>query len=250
MRCLLYYFLYKCYGEQEGDFMKNKLWGLAILLLYSAFFFVGCAQNNPTVSINPTWTEKPTKITVVFTEPFVDNVDDLEDDLEEYTEKFTDWYKAELKKNYDSLVHKSIDVDFRQVNIAGMSIEHDSVGTTEFNIPKPSTINMNEGYYIAISNAGFSRKEETYAYQAYSNSNYLFGSALDSSYVKNSGNVITDRGLWFFADYAIYNQSGERVAFGHEAFHNKFPYAMHRKHWEKCVAEFVKKSLEETPILN
>ena len=140
-------------------------WGLAILPLYSAFFFVGCAQNNPTVSINPSWTEKPTKITVVFTEPFVDNVNDLEDDLEEYTEKFTDWYKAELKKNYDSLVHKSIDVDFRQVNIAGMSIEHDSVGTTEFNIPKPSTINMNEGYYIAISNAGFSRKEETYAYQ-------------------------------------------------------------------------------------
>ena len=109
---------------------------------------------------------------------------------------------------------------------------------------------MNEGYYIAISNAGFSRKEDSYAYQAYNNSNYLFGSALDSSYVKNSGNVIVDRGLWFFADYAIYNQSGERVAFGHEAFHNKFPYAMHRKHWEKCVAEFVKKSLEETPILN
>ena len=50
--------------------MKNKLWGLAILPLYSAFFFVGCAQNNPTISINPTWTEKPTKITVVFTEPF------------------------------------------------------------------------------------------------------------------------------------------------------------------------------------
>ena len=68
MRCLLYYFLYKCYGAQEGDFMKNKLWGLAILPLYSAFFFVGCAQNNPTVSINPIWTEKPTKITVVFTE--------------------------------------------------------------------------------------------------------------------------------------------------------------------------------------
>ena len=80
--------------------MKNKLWGLAVLALFSALFFIGCAQNNPTVSINPTWTEKPTKITIVFTEPFVDNVDDLEDDLKEYSEKFMDWYKAELQKNY------------------------------------------------------------------------------------------------------------------------------------------------------
>ena len=226
--------------------MKIKFWGLAI----SALFIMGCAQNSPIVSINPTWTEKPTKITVVFTEPFVDNIDDLEDDLEEYSEKFTDWYKAELQKNYDSLTHNSINLDFKQVNIAGMSFERNSVGTTEFNIPKPSTIDMNEGYYIAISNAGFSRKEESYANQAYSNTNSLSGKALDSNNVKNSGNVIVDRNLWFFADYAIYNQSGERVAFGHEVFRNKFPYAMHRKHWEKCVAEFVKKSLEDTPILN
>jgi hypothetical protein len=42
--------------------MKNKLWGLAVLALFSALFFIGCAQNNSTVSINPTWTEKPTKI--------------------------------------------------------------------------------------------------------------------------------------------------------------------------------------------
>ena len=64
----------------------------------------------------------------------------------------------------------------------------------------------------------------------------------------NDGQSV-QKGLWIYADYAIYNQSGERVAFGHEEIRSSFTYAMTRSDWEKCVLAFAKRSIARTPIL-
>ena len=67
------------------------------LKLVLAFAFVcatliGCAS--PRAVIDESWTQKPTKVKVVFTEPIIANLDDLQDDLPDYYNKFSEWYKS------------------------------------------------------------------------------------------------------------------------------------------------------------
>lgn len=213
--------------------------------------FAGCAKKAPTFSVAQTWTEKPNKLTIVFTDPFVENQDDLKDDLEEYADRFGEWFKAELKKDYESLTKNSVSLDFQNVDSTAMIIETDHVDTTSFKTPRPASMEQGNGYYLAISNVIFSRRELVYmAY--YNSSTGSFDNSVDVQ--KNPDIPLNDgqsvqKGLWIYADYAIYNQSGERVAFGHEEIRSSFTYAMTRSDWEKCVLAFAKRSIARTPIL-
>ena len=225
---------------------------LQILLLATiAMLFAGCAKKAPTFSVAQTWTEKPNKLTIVFTDPFVENQDDLKDDLEEYADRFGEWFKAELKKDYESLTKNSVSLDFQNVDSTAMIIETDHVDTTSFKTPRPASMEQGNGYYLAISNVIFSRRELVYmAY--YNSSTGSFDNSVDVQ--KNPDIPLNDgqsvqKGLWIYADYAIYNQSGERVAFGHEEIRSSFTYAMTRSDWEKCVLAFAKRSIARTPIL-
>ncbi len=214
-------------------------------------FFAGCAKKAPTFSVAQTWTEKPNKLTIVFTDPFVENQDDLKDDLEEYADRFGEWFKAELRKDYESLTKNSVNLDFQNVDSMAMIIETDHVDTTSFKTPRPASMEQGNGYYLAISNVIFSRRELVYmAY--YNSSTGSFDNSVDVQ--KNPDIPLNDgqsvqKGLWIYADYAIYNQSGERVAFGHEEIRSSFTYAMTRSDWEKCVLAFAKRSIARTPIL-
>lgn len=227
--------------------MRIKL----ILLVAIALFFAGCAKKAPTFSVAQTWTEKPKKLTIVFTEPVVENQDDLQDDIEEYANNFGEWFKAELKKDYESLTKNSVSLDFQKVDSTAMIIETDHVDTTSFKTPRPASMEQGNGYYLAISNVIFSRRELVYmAY--YNSSTGSFDNSVDVQ--KNPDIPLNDgqsiqKGLWIYADYAIYNQSGERVAFGHEEIRSSFTYAMTRSDWEKCVLAFAKRSIARTPIL-
>ena len=213
--------------------------------------FAGCAKKAPTFSVAQTWIEKPNKLTIVFTDPFVENQDDLKDDLEEYADRFGEWFKAELKKDYESLTKNSVSLDFQNVDSTAMIIETDHVDTTSFKTPRPASMEQDNGYYLAISNVIFSRRELVYmAY--YNSSTGSFDNSVDVQ--KNPDIPLNDgqsvqKGLWIYADYAIYNQSGERVAFGHEEIRSSFTYAMTRSDWEKCVLAFAKRSIARTPIL-
>lgn len=225
---------------------------LRILLLATfALLFVGCAKKAPTFSVAQTWTEKPTKLTVVFTEPVVENQDDLKDDIEEYANNFGEWFKLELKKDYEMYIKDAIALDYQKVDSASMIIETDHVDSTEFKTPKPASMEQGNGYYLAISNVLFSRREDAHANQAYYSSGAAFGANVNpgQNSMAFAGETIVEKGLWIYADYAIYNQSGERVAFGHEEIRSKFAYAMTRSDWEKCVLAFVKRSIARTPIL-
>lgn len=222
-----------------------------IFLAAAALFFAGCASKAPTFSVAQTWTEKPTKLTVVFTEPVVENQDDLKDDIEEYANNFGEWFKQELKKDYETYTKNSLTLDVQKVEADAMVIEKDHVDTTEFNTPKPTSMEQGNGYYLAISNVLFSRREDAHANQAYYSSGAAFGANVNpgQNSMAFAGETIVEKGLWIYADYAIYNQSGERVAFGHEEIRSKFAYAMTRSDWEKCVLAFVKRSIARTPIL-
>lgn len=227
--------------------MRIKL----ILLVAISLLFAGCAKKAPTFSVAQTWTEKPKKLTIVFTEPVVENQDDLQDDIEEYANNFGEWFKLELKKDYEMYIKDAIALDYQKVNAEGMIIETDHVDSTEFKTPKPASLEQGKGYYLAISNIIFSRKEEAHRNHAYYSSGAAFGANVNpgENSMAFAGESIIEKGLWIYADYAIYNQSGERVAFGHEEIRSKFAYAMTRSDWEKCVLALVKRSIARTPIL-
>ena len=225
---------------------------LRILLLAAiVMLLAGCAKKAPTFSVAQSWTEKPNKLTVVFTEPLVENQDDLKDDLEEYADKFGEWFKAELKKDYESITKNSVSLDFQKVDSTAMIIETDHVDTTSFKTPKPASMEQGNGYYLAISNVIFSRREDATRNAAYYNSGAAFGANVNpgENSMAFAGESIVQKGLWIYADYAIYNQAGERVAFGHEEIRSSFTYAMTRSDWEKCVLAFAKRSIARTPIL-
>ena len=146
-----------------------------ILLAAATLLFADCASKAPTFSVAQTWTEKPTKLTVVFTEPVVENQDDLKDDIEEYANNFGEWFKQELKKDYELYIKGAIALDYQKVDSASMIIETDHVDSTEFKTPKPASMEQGNGYYLAISNVIFSRREDAHANQAYYSSGAAFG---------------------------------------------------------------------------
>ena len=225
---------------------------LRILLLAAiALIFASCAKKAPTFSVAPTWTDKPSKLTVVFTEPLVENQDDLKDDIEEYADNFGEWFKQELKKDYETYTKNSLTLDVQKVEADAMVIEKDHVDSTEFNTPKPTSMEQGNGYYLAISNVIFTRREDATQNAAYYNSGAAYGANVNpgQNSMAFAGESIVQKGLWIYADYAIYNQSGERVAFGHEEIRSSFTYAMTRSDWEKCVLAFAKRSIARTPIV-
>lgn len=230
--------------------MKLKLFCCAA---FCAIAFTGCAKSNPTFFVDPTWTEKPASVTVAFTEPNVENKDDLEDDLKDYVENFSSWFQAELKKDLELVTKNSVAFDVRKANAEDFSVVTDSIMTDKYNMLKPNTME-GDGYYLVYSNVNFSRREDAYdnaAYNAHVAQNG-YGAPVDPG--KNSmataGATFTENGLWVNADYAFYNaKSGEKVAFGHWAVRSKFAYAMTTSDWEKCVMALVKKTLAKTPVL-
>lgn len=225
--------------------MKFKILMLAALTM----LFVGCAPKTTAISIDPSWTEKPAKLTVLFTDPVVENPDDLKDDLPEYVDDFYDWFGRELAKNYGKFTRNSIPLDVQRTEPASITIQTDSIGRTEVKVPKPA--NLGEGYTLVIANANFSRKEDTYANAAYHNSGAAYGQGVNpgQNSMAFAGADLVELGLWLSADYAIYNAAGQRVAFGHHGIKSKFQYAMTRSDWERCVTAFVKKTLAGTPVL-
>ena len=227
--------------------MKLRMFLLAAI----ALIFAGCAKKAPTFSVAPTWTDKPSKLTVVFTEPLVENQDDLKDDIEEYANNFGEWFKQELKKDYETYTKNSLTLDVQKVEADAMVIETDHVDTTKFKTPKPTSMEQGNGYYLAISNVIFTRREDATQNAAYYNSEAPYGGNVDpgQNSMAFAGESIVQKGLWIYADYAIYNQSGERVAFGHEEIRSTFTYAMTRSDWEKCVLAFAKRSIARTPIV-
>ena len=223
----------------------------SLLLAAIALIFTGCAKKAPTFSVAPTWTDKPSKLTVVFTEPLVENQDDLKDDIEEYANNFGEWFKQELKKDYETYTKNSLTLDVQKVESDAMVIETDHVDSTEFKTPKPTSMEQGNGYYLAISNVIFTRREDATQNAAYYNSGAAYGANVNpgQNSMAFAGESIVQKGLWIYADYAIYNQSGERVAFGHEEIRSSFTYAMTRSDWEKCVLAFAKRSIARTPII-
>ena len=73
---------------------------LALAFASACALLVGCAA--PRSVMDQGWTQKPAKVKVVFTEPFIANPDDLMDDLPEYVNNFSDWYKTQLEANLGS----------------------------------------------------------------------------------------------------------------------------------------------------
>ncbi|MCF0222657.1 MAG: hypothetical protein HUK20_00155 [Fibrobacter sp.] len=60
---------------------------------FFAILFAGCALP-PDVRMDPTWKEVPKTVEVQYSEPLVENLDDVKDDLADYADKFGSWFST------------------------------------------------------------------------------------------------------------------------------------------------------------
>jgi hypothetical protein len=219
-----------------------------IALLATTVLFCGCAPRVPNFYVEPTWTEKPTSISVVYNEPIIENQDDLEDDLGEYADNFDQWFNPELKKNLDLFTKNSIEFSLTKVDSEAIVPDTATIQDSTFTVP--SVKNMDgDGVYLVLSNIIFSRREDAYMHHGPAMT-VAKSTGNPNAELEASSQYYTELGLWVSADYAYYDaQTGNRLAFGRWAQKSKFTYAMTKGDWEKCVKGLVKKILVRTPIL-
>ena len=81
----------------------------SILVMFIACpFLTGCAlialffTSSPRTAVDESWTQKPSKVNIVFSEPVLDNPNKFDDDFPDFAGKFNDWFIAELKSNLES----------------------------------------------------------------------------------------------------------------------------------------------------
>ena len=216
------------------------------LVAFSIVLF-GCAPRVPNFFVEPTWTEKPTNVFVVYTEPVIENQDDLEDDLKDYAENFDEWFNPELKKYLDLFARNT--VQFTLTKADSSQIVPDTAEIQDTNMIVPAFKGMEgNGVYLVLSNIVFSRREDSYMHHGFQTTMPNTNQNMNGD---NINNYYTENALWVSSDYAFYDaKTGDRLAFGRQSQRSRFTYAMTTGDWEKCVKGLAKKILLRTPLLN
>ena len=215
------------------------------LVAFSIVLF-GCAPRVPNFFVEPTWTEKPTSVFVVYTEPVIENQDDLEDDLKDYAENFDEWFNPELKKHLDLFARNSVQFTLTKADSNQIVPDTAKIQDTSMVVPAFKDMKGN-GVYLVLSNIVFSRREEAYMHHGFQTTMPNTNQGMNGNDINN---YYTENALWVSSDYAFYDaKTGDRLAFGRWSQKSKFTYAMTTGDWEKCVKGLAKKLLLRTPLL-
>lgn len=171
--------------------MKIKIF----LLVALTMLFAGCAKKTTAFSVDPYWTEKPSKLAVFFTDPVVANQDDLEDDLAEFANHFYDWFGMEIAKNFSATTRNSIFLDVQRIDPASVTFAADSIDKMEVKVPRPAF--LSDGYTMVLANVTFSRRVEEYTNYAYYNSGAAFGQPVNpgTNSMAFAGPTTSEKGL-------------------------------------------------------
>ncbi|MBO4713564.1 MAG: hypothetical protein J5615_06715 [Fibrobacter sp.] len=202
----------------------NRL--LVLFLCFAAMLLVACGGTR--LNVDPTWTEKPKSLTVLITEPYVANTDDLEDDLPEYTTKFGEWMASQLQMelrlrtglNAEMRIEKDENFAFAQLPIGKNMVD--------FQLPNPEKIKGLHGMVLTVHPIQFWRDMAPCVGQ---------GGCLNNKY-------LMAKGTYVFTDV------DSRRIMGHGVFgvSSSFSFAMTKGNWEDVVKSMAKEIIEDTPL--
>ena len=199
---------------------------LCLLSVAAAFAITACS--GPRYSIDPNWKEKPKSFTVVISEPYVQNQDDVEDDIPEYATHFADWLAQQMQMEFELRTKIKPEIKVTKDEYFDPAIlPLDKNKMIKAHLPNTLRIDGLQGVIIAIHPIRFRR-------------------AVDPC---PQGGCLNNKYLRAHADYSFSDVSKRQIlGYGFVGVQDSFSFAMTKGNWENVVKDMVKKILEETPL--
>lgn len=209
---------------------------LALAIASACALLVGCAA--PRSVMDQGWTQKPAKVKVVFTEPFIANPDDLQDDLPEYVNNFSDWYKAQLEANLGSQTNGVL---YSVEKISQDQIKGEAAAVNGVNIKVPRIVEMDKeaDVYLVLNDLWIGRTQSETTCTTGGGFGG-FGMATTCSSEKD----FTGKGNYAYFDA----KTGKRLGYGDFEAKSSYTFAVSQSDWLNVVEDAVSSMLENTPI--
>lgn len=200
-----------------------------LMMALACVFFVGCAA--PHAVVDSSWSQKPTKVKVVFTEPLVANPDDLADDLPENVNNFSDWYKTELEKNLGTQTNGVL-YSVEKISQDKVSTVAAPLNDVNIRIPKITEMENEADVYLVMNDVWIGRTVKPGTCTA-----GMVSYTCEYPFFSGKG------------DYAFFDaKSGQRLGYGVIAADVSYTFAVTKDDWECVVEKTVKIMLDETPL--
>ena len=211
---------------------------LILVTLIACPFLTGCAilfllfSPSPSNSVEESWTKKPNKVNIVFTDPFLDDPEKFDQDIPEYPGRFNDWFIAEL---ISDLENRTSGIHYSMKRIPKDKIKIEKVLHKDEGVNAPVFTEMDKSaeIYLVLDSLWIGKTKKGTTCE--SNIDIMNGCKL--LYLTAKGN---------FAYYDT--KDGKRVGFGKIESNSKYWSAITRGNWTGMVNLTSKKVLLGTPL--
>ena len=201
-------------------------------------FFAGCAA--PRSVMDQGWTQKPAKVKVVFTEPFVANPDDLQDDLPAYVNNFSDWYKSQLESNLGSQT-TGVLYSVEKISMDKVKFEAAAVNGVNIKVPKVDEMDNQADVYLVVNDIWIGRVESA---TTCTTGGFSAGGGFGMGTTCAQDKDFTGKGNFAYYDA----KSGKRLGYGDFEAKSSYTFAVSQSDWANVVEKTVSAVLENTPI--
>ena len=202
---------------------------LILITTMASIFMVGCAS--PRAVIDESWSQKPSKVKVVFTEPLIANVDDLEDDLPDYVNNFSDWYKEQLQINLGDRT-SGVGYSIQKISKDIVRIDPAPVNGENIKVPRVTEMSNSADIYLVLDDIWIGR---TTKMATCSNGMTTYSCPQ---------NYFTATGIYAYYDV----KSGQRVGYGDYEANSGYSFVVDVSDWEKILEKTVDIILNNTPL--
>lgn len=204
----------------------------------AALLMVGCAA--PTTFVDSSWKNHPKSLKILFTEPDVDNLEDLKDDLPDYVDNFDEWFKNQVVQ---SMKQKSgnNNISFTMVKTESADGEMVSLNSESFKVPKPKEIAEDADVYLIMDKIWLGRESET-------NTGAGVG-----TFGANGGMAIGVTTSSYFrvkCKFSFYDTKTKNIlGYGKATGTASYSFALTKSDWEYALNDMVKVVVDKTPIM-
>lgn len=205
----------------------------AFMMALACVLLVGCAPKH--CVIDASWTQRPSRVKVLFTDPIIDSPKDLADDLPEFVNNFSDWYRVQMeaffKASSDGVVYsvEKISPDF-------LAYEASDLDGESIRTPRIKMLDGTADVYLVIADLWIGRIKDMSCSGPMGP-----GMAGPSCYAEKS---LTGRGRYAYFD----GKTGAKLGFGDIKAQSFFTFTVSLDDWIEVVNKTVEIVRKDTPM--
>ena len=195
------------------------------LALIFSLLIVGCGS--PRLAVNPAWKNAPEKFTVLISDPYITNSDDITDDFGD-SDAFRQWivsYMNEALTGFTYVAHSVKMVGDDSFVMTQLPLEKGAIGVP---LPEVEKLHGIDGIVVSVHPVRFWRETGT---------------------CHNRNGCINNFSLNLQVLYSIVSVENMQVlAYGGAYDKSSFTFAMTKGNWESVLEGIAKKIVEKTPL--